>query len=403
MRSSGFKSVGKFGIGFYSIFMIAASAEVLTRVYDKGTDTALLLKFPTGLTLTPIKQNVNSRSTLISTRVKFKVDASKQKWEGNYTINRNVEGEASITTSFENVLKALCAGLDTDVYYHENEQVPRRIHQNIYAEDFDKRQWLRDISYADAQANPNLDKQIEETYKRLEYITKDGYIYGLAAINTTPSFKQDFLSITTVGGLAAQGQIGSRGSEHYIGYMDSTPAAANRKAISPMKMYGELIKQWAQRQYDQVKSNFTPENKLYIPYTISTFHVDTSDICLLLIFTQTRRIEYVPVKECIRRMVQESARLVFLLSSYSRGHERHIDAYTRLSDIFLLLTPDDILIMPIKNSSILTISEKGELSLYSFIKRQAEINGVELEESVEENFSRSMIGIVDALYIKAKI
>ena len=101
-------------------------------------------------------------------------------------------------------------------------------------------------------------------------------------------------------------------------------------------------------------------------------------------------------------MVQENARLVFLLSGFSRGRERHIDAYTRLSDVVLMLKQNDILIMPIKNSSILTISDKGELSLYSFIKRQAEINGLDLEERVDENFSRSMIGIVDAMYITAK-
>ena len=54
LRSSGFKSIGQYGIGFYSIFMVAAKVIVKTRKYDSSLDDNLVLKFPNGLGLSPI-------------------------------------------------------------------------------------------------------------------------------------------------------------------------------------------------------------------------------------------------------------------------------------------------------------------------------------------------------------
>lgn len=402
LRSSGFKSVGKFGIGFYSIFMIAASAEVLTRVYNKGTDTAILLNFPVGLTLTPIKKNVDSGTTSFSTRITFKINTDKYKWENIYTITRNAHGEPDLKSSFENVLKALCAGLDTDVFYHENDQEARRIHRDITAADLDKRQWLRDISFADDQANPNLDKFIEANYSRLEYITKNGHICGLAAINTLPSFRQDFMSILTVGGLAAQGQINSRGSEHYIGYMDTIPASADRKGIPPMNVYGEQIKRWAQCQYEQVRSYLKLENRLYMPYAISVYHVDTSDICILQVYTLNRKFQLISIKGCLEWMEKENARIVILLSGFIRGERRHIETYCQLSDVIKRLDMKDILIWPLRNASFLNVSSVEDHTLYSYIKKVAKDSKIELEETIQEGYFYTVLGPCDVMWIKLK-
>lgn len=402
LRSSGFRAVGKFGIGFYSVFMVAASAEVLTRVYNKGTDTALELKFPDGLTLTPIKKSVDSKSTAFSTRITLKIDPKSYQWSEVYKINRNVQNESSFTTRFENALKALCAGLDVDVWYHENEQPARRIHRDITAADLDKKQWLRDISFADDQHNPKVDQMIEEASGRLEYIVKDGYVCGLAAINIRSTFKQDFLSITTVGGLTCPGHIHARGSEHYIGYMDTTPSSANREGDPPMKVYGEQITQWAQRQYDQVKSTLSIENKILIPYAISGFKVDTSDVCVLRIFTKKRLVQNISIKDCIDKMINEDARLAIVLSGFIRGEKRHIDTYITLSNIYPQLEDRDIWIMPIHNSGFLSVSSTEDYTLYAFIQRVAMEMGVELERDILENFLFTILGPSDMMYLTVK-
>lgn len=402
LRSSTFQAVGKYGIGFYSVFMVAASADVLTRVYNKGTDTALELKFPDGLTLTPIKKSVDSKSTTYSTKITLKIDPKAYQWTEIYKINRNVQNESSFMTRFENVMKALCAGLDIDVWYYEDKQPARRIHRDITAADLDKKQWLRDISFADDQMNPKVDQLIEEATNRLEYITHEGRMCGLAAINILPTFKQDFLSITTVGGLASPGHIHARGSEHYIGYMDTTPSSANRESNPPMKVYGEAITQWAQRQYDQVKHTFSPNNKILIPYAISDFKVDTKDDCLLQIYTKRKQWEYIPVKECVDRMIHEGARIAINLSGFIRGEKRHIDTYVPIHVAQALLLDNDILLFPVRNSGVLTVSSTEKYTLYSFIRREAEDRKVEIEEQTINNFLSTLLGPSDMMYLTVK-
>ena len=402
LRSSRFKSVGKYGIGFYSIFMIAESAEVSTRVYNKGTNTTILLNFPNGLTLTPLKKTIDSRSTIVTTRITFKIDSTKQKWNSTKKVTRNSHGELEIETSFENVLKTLCAGLDTDVWYHENDQKPRRIHQDITAADFDKKQWLRDISYADDQANPNLDRFIEENCGRMDYIKKDGQICGLAAINILPSYRQDFLSIITVGGLAAHGQINNRGSEHFIGYMDSISSSADRKGIPPMKVFGAQIEQWAQEQYEHIKPYLKPENRLFIPYSISLFNVDTSDICILQLYTKKANIQYMSIKDCLKSMVSEGTNIVLILSGYIRGDRRHIETYCQLSDAIKWLGEKDILVWPLRNSSFLDVSPKNNHTLYSYIKQTAKNMDIELDEVIQENYFHTILGPCDVMWLKQK-
>lgn len=400
LRSSSFRAIGKYGIGFYSIFMVASSAEVMTRVYNKGTDTSILLKFPYGLTLTPIKQNVDSRSTIISTKITLKLNPEIYKWDGKYTIRRNVAHEPAIETSFENVLKALCAGLDVDVVYHENAQPERRLHQDITAADLDKKQWLRDISFADDQANPDLDKYIESNYKRLEYIYKEGYVCGLAAINIRPTFRQDFLSISTIGGLASQ--IHMRDSEHFIGYMDSIPSTANRNGVPPMLVYGEEIKQWALRQFEQVKPTLTEEQRLFVPYGISMFQVDTSDVCLIQVFTNKLQYWRLSIEDFLRKIERENARIVLSLSGYIRGKSRHVDTYTQYQDILPHLKNGDYWISPIHNSSFLNVSEDKKYTLYSYIYETAKRMNIELEEKIIEDAFRTALGPGDLLYLTVK-
>lgn len=48
------KCIGKFGIGFYSVFMISDALKVLTRRFDQSYDSTLLLEFSDGLRQRPV-------------------------------------------------------------------------------------------------------------------------------------------------------------------------------------------------------------------------------------------------------------------------------------------------------------------------------------------------------------
>lgn len=135
LLSKGFKSVGKFGIGFYSIFMVAQSVEVITKRFERGTDEAKSIEFPEGLTLTPILSK-GELSPSVSTIIRFTL---KDEIKTDIII-----GYSEQKISLEKALQILVAGLDTDVYYGENCE-PQLIHSNIKSPTFDKIKWFGDL------------------------------------------------------------------------------------------------------------------------------------------------------------------------------------------------------------------------------------------------------------------
>jgi Molecular chaperone, HSP90 family len=106
LRSKRFKSIGKFGIGFYSVFMVAKSVVVVTRRYE-GSENANIVEFPEGLTLSPIL-STDKLSTRISTIVRFEL-------KDDVNIKFNIKRNNAI--SLQKALPLIVAGLDTDVFF----------------------------------------------------------------------------------------------------------------------------------------------------------------------------------------------------------------------------------------------------------------------------------------------
>jgi len=59
LMASGMHAIGRFGIGFFSVFMLGPVVRVYSRRYDKGQDTGRLLEFRGGTSSRPILSPVN--------------------------------------------------------------------------------------------------------------------------------------------------------------------------------------------------------------------------------------------------------------------------------------------------------------------------------------------------------
>ena len=59
LMAAGMHAIGRFGIGFFSIFMLGPVVRVYSRRYDKGQDTGRLLEFRGGTNSRPILSPVN--------------------------------------------------------------------------------------------------------------------------------------------------------------------------------------------------------------------------------------------------------------------------------------------------------------------------------------------------------
>lgn len=273
LYSSGFESVGRFGIGFYSIFMVAAEVEVNTRPYRNGLDDNKTIRFPNGLSLRPIIKNVEGESMDVSTSVRIKIDNTKAKWEPYMQ-----HSDLGLIVPYSAFIARLTAGLDVDVYYAQTGEKRKRVHQNLDAPDFDGLHWLLDITYAIYLDTTKFAEYIKSNYHRLRDIEYNGKNHGkglidLGSINM-------FSPVITVGGLSDL-------KVHYepayfIGCLFSEPSNAVRNAKD---FDYPILKEWAQEQYDLLlQKGLTPNEKMWLPYIFHQYGIDTSDALHILYY-----------------------------------------------------------------------------------------------------------------------
>lgn len=399
LRSSSFRPVGHYGIGFFAVFMVAKSVFVESRRFSASLDDNVLIKFPNGLTLSPIKSKIKGRGSDISTVVSFMIDETKYNWTGEYQVARNQQGESPLQVRFSDTIKAICAGLDVDVIYYENENPQKRIHQNIKDSDFDKRQWLRDISFADCQNDEILDMFIEKNYSKLEKIESDGRFIGLAALSLTCSSKQDFLSITTVGGLATS--IHARSGEYYIGLFNSQSSTANRHGINVMQAYPNVMQSWAKKQFDSIKSSLNFLQKLYLQHSLCHFNVDPIDICSATLFSPKYGFINCSISELLS-LLSNGSRLMLVLSSFA---ENRIETYADLRLIGLNLEDNDLYFHPTRNSDFLKVDLHclgDDISFYGCLIRKLRDCRFEFNIELVPNKIYCSFGPNDVVYISKK-
>lgn len=266
LYSSGFESVGRFGIGFYSIFMVAAEVEVNTRPYRSALADNKTIRFPNGLSLRPIIKENPSTNTNISTSVRIKIDNNKAQWEPLH------DDSPAEDVPYSCVIARLTAGLDVDVYYAQTGEKRKRVHQNLDAPDFDGLQWLLDISYANYRKYINLDEYIKSNHIRLRDIVHNDKIYGRGLLAIP--YNDEFNHVITVGGLSDL-EVHYK-PDYFIGCLFSKPDDATRSA---RHIDYTILKEWAQKQYDLLlQKGLTTDEKLCLPLSFYQYGIDTSDV-----------------------------------------------------------------------------------------------------------------------------
>jgi hypothetical protein len=344
LRSSGFKSIGKFGIGFYSIFMIADSVIVESRNWKDGLYEVHQLKFKEGFTLRPIlkKGLIEGFPSSASTRIKLKLKKSILPDDLMIEIKTNLMGAKNFNVPFSAYLSALCAGLDVEVHLIEKDEVETNVHIPFDNPKFDKKQWLNTISFSDYRIPNQTKTYIDNNIERLQPINEDGKQLGFAAISTTLSNEQDFLSVSTVGGLAHT--VHFRDSEYFIGYIDFNPKSAKRE-VGHFAGDDINIQNWASGQLKELLTlGLNPIEKFSAASSLCYFKVDPTEIAMILV-SVNRQQEFYTFDQLA------DLSLKFGIAFLKSGFGEHMETHHNILDL-----PDYALIKPLRNGSFLSLN-----------------------------------------------
>jgi hypothetical protein len=411
LKTAGFKSVGQYGIGFFSSFMIAKSIVIETRKYTDGLKDAHLVKFPSGLTLAPIFAKHTSQSTSYSTQVTLLLDDNHCEWPTEYEAKRNMMHSTNFKVPFSAMLGSLVAGLDVDVYYQEFDSESILIHQRLDSKSLDKKAWLRKLSLADYQNDKALDDFIENNYNRLQYIYDDhSKIVGLAAIGTRFNPYQDFLGGSTVGGLLTG--LHCRTGEYWIGILEVYPGGAKRNG-GMFKASEQTIRTWANEQVNLLGNGFMSDFQCRFRLQLAMQHFKTDPINIAVALCLSNDKKSTPIVFSLDELVRQllhGRRIAFLDSDFvsTKENEGHGDSYMEPSQVANSLQSNEMLYLPLMNSGFLSYKLVDGIPVkdYGFIDclyRTAENMGYKLCFSYKNKFARNNFGIEErALMIEIK-
>lgn len=289
LRSHAPKLVGKFGIGFFSVFLLGDSVRVITRKFDASENSAAVLSFDE-LTRRPLLRRAATGELPLdyTTRVSVKLnDKSRADLAAKSILYQHINHSVDFLAQ----VKHLIAAVDVDI------EVIDRIHNETHKHDG---QWLS--SPADAfltevcalHHSEFADLVVSTHANRVRPILElDGSVVGRAAllINNSRNIPS---CIVSVGGFSTQRQIfgrfrtfsydeetlhdGTAGTDSMLGIVigDTQDAARAHSSVTASR---EAITRWAKEQNDLLEiGQFTPLHQVEICHSLLTLGVESSKL-----------------------------------------------------------------------------------------------------------------------------
>ena len=228
IHASGYSSIGRFGIGFFSVFMAARNVTVFSRRFDKGLEDVRCLSFENGISLRPIL-SADRPSDLgmgTCTRVSLEVKPGVIRDPGRIEIRCSLQGYQNFHVPFDAYVAAIVSGVNVSVVV-EAAGVRREVQERFPPQREEREQWLQSVSYVAAGVNHRALGNLARALPRLREIRDGQRVYGLAAVDVAPTHGGMFLSGKAVGGFVPA--HGCR-DDAFVGVIEHVPAGVKREA-----------------------------------------------------------------------------------------------------------------------------------------------------------------------------
>jgi hypothetical protein len=265
--SKGFQSVGRYGIGFFSVFMLGRKVRVTTRRFDEARKDTRVLEFSTGTASRPILRPASEDEVLSDGGTCVRVWLHSP-LEANLTKRREFK-------TIEQMCTWLCPALDVDLFVHRHNESPKRIIQAndwIYMPGEELLDRVRDIPslwWSTRFHRPEI-RNVAPSLRLLR--NPDGAVVGRAAFHDFP----DNLSrgVLCVGGLRACYL------QNISGILLGYPTTAARDSGLPLAEEKECIR-WAEEQVQLISKVFIePEEQQSCAALVYLFRGDPGPLVI---------------------------------------------------------------------------------------------------------------------------
>ncbi|MBD9461181.1 ATP-binding protein [Pseudomonas sp. PDM05] len=276
LASSNFEPTGKYGIGFFSAFMIADKLTITTRHVDKAKSDTIVLEFGCGLHERPILRPANQSEYIRDggTTISLRLTTNPEE-DGGILYSKTREKLLSLAELCLCLAPSIDVNLTTTEY---NKYQTKVITANDWesANSSDLTQRLASICHltrAKYQSHKEYDTSI---HKNLRSIYENGILLGRACISTDTTEHSQILGQLTVGGLDSN-------------YIRGVTGVLKGKAIKASRDTSEFLAskesfaQWATEQAPLIKEFYsTEEQQAACASTISMFGGDTGELPLAI-------------------------------------------------------------------------------------------------------------------------
>ena len=396
LQSSGYSSVGRFGIGFFSVFMAASKVSVFSRRFDAGLSEVRRLSFDNGVSLRPVLSEERPVDMLMNTttRVELELKSGVLEDPARVPVRSNETRQRHLFVSLGDYVAALAGGLDVPV----NVVVAgtnTRVHDLFPPPVEMREQWLGDVSYVNAGPNERFRGLVTAAAPRLREIRDEQGCYGLAAVAVSQPPHGNFLSLMSVGGIATPHHPDQ--NQSFVGLIDYLPANAQRSA-GEMRAPKGALQSWLSEQADLLVSGDAPDlERIYASYSLCYFGYDPMDVIRAFVVADGAGTKLLMLAGLVG-MLEAGVRLMFPSVELS---ERVLDTHVRNAPI----GGNVVVCLPIQtgafnNAELVNGVPRVPISLIGIVHRTLVEAGRTPKWSLHERTYQSLVGSGDYLEVR---
>ena len=395
LHSSGYSSIGRFGIGFFSVFMAASKVTVFSRRFDAGITEVRCLSFNNGVSLRPIlsEQRPDDMQMDITSRIELELKPTILEDPIHIPIRTNDHRQRQLLVSLPDYVASMASGLDVAVRV-ESAATSARVHDGFPPRPEHRAQWLRTAAYITAGVNERSTPLVNAAVPRLREIRDENGCYGLAAIAVSPPPLGSFLSLMSVGGIATPHR--PQQNQSFVGLIDYLPANAQR-GPGELRAPRHTLEQWLSEQADLLNVPHTTDlERIYASYSLCEFGYDPKEIIRSIPVVDGTQQAFLPLAE-LANLLRQGAKLMFPTVVFSeRILDPHVRDFPRVSDAFLCIA---IQTGTFNDAELVDGTPKLSSSLIGVIHRTLVEEGHVPTWRVHEGTYRSLVEVGDYLEV----